>query len=155
MKGLLLFVAALVPIVLALPDAPASLYGQALVHTADGATYVVTGDLSDVHYDYTFGTPVLFETISNATGLPVVANPAPNYSLYQTNSPPFVQISLYTADNRFYTITGSTGADWYVYKPETNITVLCTLSDGSLGLPPATNDIIMKNGFEHIDFCWE
>lgn len=70
-KALLLVTAALLfPI-----GAGAGTYGQALIHTADGATYIVTTDNASFSYRSTpSGVLAFCVTFNNAVGLPPATN---------------------------------------------------------------------------------
>ena len=57
-----------------LADPPARVYAQILIHTADGATYVVTGDLGSLFYKSVGNDFVACLTVNGAIGLPPATN---------------------------------------------------------------------------------
>lgn len=68
---LLIYLASLLPVA----GIGASNYGQALIHTADGGTYIVTtDDASFVYKVAPSGVNVICVTFNNAIGLPQATN---------------------------------------------------------------------------------
>lgn len=61
--------------------APTLQYGQVMIHTADGGTYVVTGDMSSFVYEYKadINAYVGCMVLNNTIGLP----PATNDRIFQ------------------------------------------------------------------------
>jgi hypothetical protein len=66
----------------------------------------------------------------------------------------YAQVMIHTADGGTYVVTGNLGEGSFVYKaaPGGNF-VACMVVNEAIGLPPATNDIIFKDGFD-ADLCF-
>ena len=56
------------------------------------------------------------------------------------------QIAIHTADGGYYVVTGDLGG--FVYKQVNGDYVLCVTVNNAIGLPPANNDTIFRDGFD-------
>jgi hypothetical protein len=75
-------------------------------------------------------------------------------SFADTTTPVYGQVMIHTADGGTYVVTGDMTN--FVYKTTSagNSFVGCMMIDGAIGLPPATNDRIFRDGFD-ADLCYQ
>lgn len=71
-----------------------------------------------------------------------------------TSSTTYAQVKIATADGATYVVTGTFGS--FIFKElSSGNFAYCMSMTGAIGLPPATNDTIFKDGFETIDICFQ
>ena len=64
------------------------------------------------------------------------------------------QALIHTADGGTYIVTTDDASLIYEVAPS-GVDVICVTFNNAVGLPPATNDIIFRNGFEPVALCFE
>ena len=64
------------------------------------------------------------------------------------------QALIRTADGTAYIVTTDDASFVYGMTPS-GVFAICVTFNNAVGLPPATNDIIFRNGFEPVALCFE
>lgn len=64
------------------------------------------------------------------------------------------QALIRTADGTAYIVTTDDASFVYKVAPS-GVNVICVTFNNAVGLPPATNDTIFRNGFEPVALCFE
>ena len=64
------------------------------------------------------------------------------------------QALIHTADGATYIVTTDDASFVYGMTPS-GVFAICVTFNNAVGLPPATNDIIFRSGFEPVALCFE
>jgi hypothetical protein len=64
------------------------------------------------------------------------------------------QVLIHTADGATYIVTTDDASFVYKQTPS-GVFAICMTMNNAVGLPPATNDIVFRSGFEQPSLCFE